>query len=225
MPAENELNCRSTLLRILPKWLHNGNIGRVVYAIGLHLDALGDSCVAAVRKQAPEADSEDASALIQANRNIIRGREETWAGYCARVKTWRQAHRIRGGPYALLRQINAYWLGAFAVELRYSGVDRTQFQMSPEGEIARLIGSYAPPTPGWAQWLLIYYWPTAIPGPAAWGDAITWGEGAVWGSGLTPTEVADLRRVPAQWGNAHTRGRLRLAYAANPTQYVEISVK
>lgn len=220
------LTFRDTLLAACPRWLRNGDIGKVMYAIGVHLDVLADATTFGIRKRYPEATSEDAAAIIGANRFIVRGRNEPWETYSIRLSRWLIDHRVRGNPYPLLQQLNAYWQGAFPISLIYYGTNVRLFNMNTAGAITRTLGDNVDPNRGWSNWLLIYYWPDPLPPPEQWGTpGAKWGDGRVWGSGLTPTEVADLRRVPKQWGNAHTRGRIRLQYQGDPLNTIEIGLE
>lgn len=221
------LTFRDAMHTMLPKWLRNGNIGKVMYTIGLHLDGLGDAAVAGVRRRFPEPSSEDAAAILGHDRKIIRGRDEPWETYAVRLRRWREDHRKRGGPYALLQQLHAFWAQApFGISLLYPGANKTYFSMSTSGVITRAIGTMWTPadfSTRWSRWLLVYQWPDPLPDPINWGDpGETWGSGRVWGSGLSSQEVSDIRRVPRQWGNAHSRGRIRLM---NGLDILEISVE
>lgn len=209
----------------LPAWLRGGDIGNVVFAIGAHIDAVGDAANYAIRKRYPEETSEDASSLLSADRKILRGPSESWAHFAPRLRAWRQAHQRRGGPYALLEQLHGYWGGIMRIALRYYGVDRTQFTMTTGGVITRSVGTHDDGNPDWARWLLIFYWPTAVVSDGNWGDPGTWGDGGVWGSAFTPDQIATFRAVPTAWGNAHSRGRIRIAYALNEANFIEISAE
>lgn len=208
---------RDSILKVAPRWLANGNVGKVLYAIGVHLDLLGDVVIAGIRKRYPEADSEDAAAAIGRDRKIIRGRDESYETYAPRLRRWLDDHPRRGNPYAMLRQLYAFWAAdpRSEISLAYIGPNKSYFSMNAAGEITRIITSaWVPPdwTPsGWARWLLIYAWPDPLDPPIQYGDpGETWGSGRVWGSGLSSQDVADIRRVPRQWGNAHSRGRIML---------------
>lgn len=116
----------------------------------------------------------------------------------------------------LLTQVFHFWQGYVPkIELYYSGTDTTAFEMSgATGEITRTTGTWLPDAEAstrWARWLLVYRdWPELVAPAYLIGAAPPVGSGYVFGSGLSPQVISDLRRVPAQWGNAHSRGRIRV---------------
>jgi hypothetical protein len=203
------LTFRDQLLNICPKWLKSTYIGAVMYAIGIHLDAFADELIEGIQKRWPVDSSEDAAQQFELDRQIDRGIDEPWETYQVRLRRWRIDHRGRGGPYALLNQLHAYWAGAFNISLHYYGTNTSFFAMATNGAITRSTATDTSRTCGY--WSLTYDWPTPLPAPYTWGTG-KWGDGRVWGSGLTPAQVASLRKVPRKWGNAHSRGYLVLLY-------------
>lgn len=219
--TDDILTFRDLIRNMVPRWMRSGTIGKVMYAIGVHADAVGDAAYAAVRKRAPEADSEDAAGLIAEDRRMIRGPNETWDAFRARLRGWRQAHQTRGNPYQLLQQLHATTLGAFAIELYYYGTAKTSFAMDLAGDITRGISDTAGFDVG--HWLLIYAWPDELIDDGEWDDPGEWDDGGVWDSDMTPQEIADLRRVPSAWNAAHAIGHLKLLHSPTMTS-LEISV-
>ncbi len=209
------LELRTLLLRIIPRWLQNGVIFKVLYACAAQLDALAELAIAGMRKRFPEVESEDVADLLGHDRQIIRGVDEPWSTYAVRLRMWLDAHRSHGGPYALLRQLQAYWaVTPFVIEIYYAGtVPRRHFSMAVDGTISRDFALWSPTGAAtrWSRWQLYYHWPTELPPMLEWGaPGLKWGSGRVWGSGLTSDEVASIRRVPRQWGNAHSLGIVTL---------------
>jgi hypothetical protein len=98
------------LLRRLPPWLQRTVGARVVQGMADPIDALVTSSVEAVKARLP-VDAPDAAALgmIGAERRMRRGPGESAQTYARRIRTWWDAHRTRGGPYALLGQLDAYF--------------------------------------------------------------------------------------------------------------------
>lgn len=218
-----QITFRDTIRNIVPGWMQRGTIGKVIFTLGAHLDAISDMATEALLKRYPLPNSEDASSLLGEDRKIIRGVYEDWNTYASRLRIWRQSHQTRGGAYSLLRQLYAFWSGAFQIEIYTSGINRAYYIMGTDGNIARGTSS-AWVVAGLSRWLLVYQWPDPLTDDGLWGDPGTWGDGGVWGSGLTPETVSNLRRVPAQWGNAHSIGRLRLAYVLNNSNFIELSL-
>lgn len=200
--------------KLSPPWLR-GTIGeKVMYALAAQADALGDSVIAAVKSRFPNVYSGESLQYIGRDRKISRGRVETDVVYASRLTRWLDDHATRGGPYALLAQVNAYFAPAsFVVELVYFSGRR--FISSAAGVVAtRDDYTWTPDTntTRWARWWLFYRWPTSLTGDGIWSDAGTWSDGGVWDSNLTEQEVADVRLVPHEWNTAHALGVVVLLY-------------
>ncbi len=216
------LSFRDTIRKISPTWLQNGYAERVLYAVGVIADALGDGVVAADKVRFPGVVTSENLPIIGRDRRIIRGRIEPNETYVKRLRRWLDHHRYRGGPYALLEQLFAFYSPlTFPIELRYASGRR--FVMSTDGTITRGRIVWSPPGDAarWARWWLIYQWPDAIPPVSKWGEG-KWGDGRVWGSGLTPQTVRDIRSVPRAWNAGHSIGRITLI---TPLHTVTISAE
>lgn len=201
---------RDTLRKISPPWLQRGNAEKILYAIGVQLDALGDALVAGVKLRFPGLYSNESLFLLGRERRIRRGRTETDAVYASRLIRWLDDHRMRGGPYALLAQLHAHYApAAFPIDLVYRSGRR--YRMDADGNVVRDMISWNPDanTAKWARWWLFYHLPDALPAGRVWGSG-TYSSARVWGSGLSPQEVSDFRLVPREWGNAHSFGRIVL---------------
>lgn len=109
------LNFRETLLRIVPSWLSADDGGKVLFVLGVLIDASVERLRQGLDARFPSRTGPSALVLIGQDRGIQRGRSETDAHYAARLKAWRypRGHRVRGSAFALLEQISEYW-GAVA---------------------------------------------------------------------------------------------------------------
>jgi hypothetical protein len=217
------LTFRDTLRRRSPPWLQHGRAERVLYAIGVQLDAFADALVAGARLRFPGLYSDESLPLIGRERRIPRGRYELGSTYAARLTRWLIDHRRRGGPYALLAQLHAHYApDNFVAELVYRNGQR--YTMDASGAVVRdevdflaeppQLWTPSTPPSQWAMWWLILDWPFAVadggswdedPHGAAWADPTS-----VWNFDVTPDEVDDLRQVPRDWNAAHTIGRIVL---------------
>lgn len=215
---------RDAIRRVSPWWLQSGTAERILYAVAVQLDALADGLVAGVKLRFPGVYTLESLPLIGRERRIRRGRFESDESYARRLGPWLDLHRVRGGPYALLAQLHAYYYpNNFPIELRYT--TGRQFVMSPaDGSVVRGDVVWTPPglATRWARWWLFYTWPTPIQKDGVWGDPGAWGDGGVWGSNLSPAEVRDVRLIPREWGAAHATGRIVLV---SPAQTVNISAE
>jgi hypothetical protein len=201
------ISFRDSARRIVPRWLRNGLAQRLLYAIGIHFDLVGDATASAVRRRFPGQDFHDSLGILGRERRIRRGAQEPNESYAGRLIRWLDDHAVRGGPYALLEQVGAYYAAnPFEIALVYP--NGTRYTRAVDGTITRDTITFNPPggAAEWARWWLFYDWPTAFGDDGLWGDGglnELWGDGGVWATTLTPLDVADLRLVPSEWNAAH----------------------
>lgn len=199
---------RDTLRRTLPRWLTLGRIGTLIYALGIHIDALMDQLLEGIRRRFPGLDSNDSLSLIGNERRIPRGPAEDPAAYTQRLRQWLDTHRTRGNPFTMLRQLWLFFSGTVAADLQFwTG---TVYHLALDGSITRqeLNVNFDSDSSKPYRWRLLIHWPFPVP-QKAWGDGHRYGS-TVWGSGLDPDTVANVRTIPA-WGNsAHARGTIVL---------------
>jgi hypothetical protein len=207
------LTFRDKLRQVVPPWLRRGTAGDLLFAIGVHIDALADGLVDGVKSRFPGVYSMDSLPYLGRERRIPRGPNESNVTYADRITRWLTDHQTRGGPYAMLAQLFAYWQpNPFAIELVY--ISGRRFSLDTDGVVTRDDISWnGESNPAhWAQWWLFYHWPNVVPDDGLWGDAGDYGDGGVWGSGLTPAEVRDVRLVPTVWNAAHPFGTIFLLH-------------
>lgn len=206
---------RDTIRRICPPWLRHGTAERILYAIAIQLDALVDSVVAAIEIRFPGVYSGESLPLLGRDRRIRRGPSDTDETYAARLIGWRDAHRRKGNPYALLEQLHAYYApNNFPIQL--VNVSGARYSLAVDGTITRDAIEWTPgggPPEKWARWWLFYEWPAAVGDDGLWGDPGDWGDGGVWGTDMTVEEADDLRAVPIEWNAAHCFGHVVLLQA------------
>lgn len=217
-PNLNILTFRDALREISPRWLKKGLAEKILYSFGIHMDLVGDAAIDGVKKRFPLLlDAVDALGLTGRSRKIARGPNETDVSYANRLIPWLDHHKTRGGPYAMLRQLAAFWAPTpFTIDLVYESGKR--FHMPAGGNIA--IGSGSPwdgDTTHWARWWLIYDWPGSAAPDGLWSDPGVWDDNGTWDSDLTIAEVAEIRLVPSEWNAAHTRGFITLRLLGAPT--------
>jgi hypothetical protein len=97
----------AAMLDACPPWLRRTRGAALMMSFGYALDTFAQRAAESVRLRFPGFDS-DALAIHGRERRIQRGPLEPDEAYAARLWRWRQSHRNRGGPYALLRQLEAY---------------------------------------------------------------------------------------------------------------------
>lgn len=204
---------RDSLRRITPPWLQRGVAGRVLYTIGLQLDACADATIAGVKMRFPGY-LPSALPLLGRERRISRGRLEPDELYADRLRRWLVDHQRRGGPYAMLAQLYAHYRSApYVIELQYRSGRR--LRMGLDGAIARDIGGWPDGDAlQWARWVLRFFLTTpsidggtwnADPLGRVWNDPTT-----VWNYELSPEDVADFLLIPREWNAAHCIGLVEL---------------
>lgn len=100
------LRASTILATVLPPWLQRTVGGRFMFGVADVVDAQIDRAREAVAARFPrDASAPDALARIGSERRIRRGPGEDSTTYARRLRTWLDAHRRRGSPYALLEQL------------------------------------------------------------------------------------------------------------------------
>lgn len=180
---------RDRLRQISVPWLATGNAQKFLYAMGVQIDAFADALVASVKLRFPNVYSGESLPLIGRERRIARGSLETDTTYAARLTRWLDDHPRRGGPYAMLAQLHAFYLPlAFTADLIYrSG---RMYRLAADGTVTRSDIAFDPdPFPEmWARWWLIITSATLPPHP------------------LTDQQISDAALVPTEWNAAHCFG-------------------
>lgn len=178
---------RDRLRAISPPWLQRGLAEKILYSLGIQVDAFGDALGAAVKYRFPGLYGSDSLPIIGRERRIRRGRIETDDVYGPRLTRWLTDHRRRGGPYALLAQLYAYYApSTFPITLVYYSGRR--YSMDASGVVTRddIVWSPDSSTSQWARWWLFFH--TDIFG--------------------TPSaeDIADIKIVPREWNAQHCLG-------------------
>jgi len=207
---------RDTLRRLSPPWLSRGFAEKLIYTIGVHLDALGDGVINAIAARFPNAYTPETLAVTGRERGIRRGPGETDAGYAARLDAWWDAHRKRGNPYALMRQLQAYLtphLVPMAV-VNNSGAWYSLDAAGVPGYVAETAWNWDNDTTRWSRFWLILFPPPSLWRPnAGWSFGGAWGpdtfgnpdELVTWGSTARIDEVNQIRTLVAEWQAPHAR--------------------
>lgn len=207
------LHFRDAPRRLTAWWLARpeSTTGKMLWAFGTMLDGLVEMQDAALRHRFPGLYSFESLPLLGRERRIRRGPNESAEVYASRLPRWLDDHRRRGGPYAMLEQVRAYWAPvAFTVELIYRTGRR--FTMEPGESIVLDDVPYdydTQPTKH-ARWWLFYAWPDGVGDDGIWDDTGTWSDGGVWDSDLTPDDVENIRAIPTEWNNARCFGEVVL---------------
>lgn len=106
-------------------------------SLGVPLESLVDSTVDGVELRFPDKDQPDALGYIGRERRIIRGVGEPDISFAARLRIWWDSHSIRGGPYALLDQLYAYFKDSLNLPMQVVGNSGVRHSVDSAGVITR----------------------------------------------------------------------------------------
>lgn len=200
--------------KLTPSWLRDETEGeRLLWSLETLLDASLERVRQSVKARFPEHGPLDALSYHSRDRRIVRGLGELPEVFARRMLSWLDEHRVRGNPFALMRQLRAYC----NAEVRVRVVDRrgNWYTLDRDGTTSYLLAQGDWDWDGgaasrWARfWVIIY--PTAAGEPwttgSQWGDpGLVWGDPTkTWGTSATPQQVADVRRIVRDWKPAGTR--------------------
>lgn len=209
------LTFEKAITRISPPWLRRTVGGALLEAIGESIDTQVSRTVEGLQKRFPKADSVSALGLIGRERRILRGPGEDASTFASRVIIWWDSHRTRGGAYALLAQLHAYFLASnnVPITLIYNGGKK--FEMDTAGAITRGVqvgwtgdGQYPLK---WARYFLIFQLTGstfAVPFITEDGEILTDEEGEtllaeIDITALTASDIDEICAVPREWNAAH----------------------
>lgn len=222
----------STLRRFTPPWLQRTHGARFLEGCADVVDQLTERTIQSVKIRfpgaPPRAPDPAALALTGRERRIRRGPSESDSVYAGRLQGWWDAHRTRGGPYALLSQMYAYFRDYARVPTAVVYHSGTRLSMDVAGDVTRdTIVWNADGTDQWAR-IWIFFDVSGVGGAGILttegGDVITTEDGDPLGivvgsivdltTGTATAEVEDIfRAIPRDWTAAHiNRTTLVLLY-------------
>lgn len=201
-----------------PRWLVNdgGESTLIQYSLDLVLDAAMRRMYLGMLARYPDAAAElgieGALEAIGRDRRTLRGLgPETDASYAARLKRWLHDAKKRGSPFMLMQKLQEY----IAAGSSFRTVDArgNWFSRSSTGVETYTLNtgnwnwdSSVPSSPQWARFWVIIYPGTRWSHSANWGSGQLWGDTEkTWGTKATPSEVAGVRGIVADWKPAGTR--------------------
>jgi hypothetical protein len=210
----------TAIRRVTPPWLQRSVGGRFMAALAEQADTLIARVVDGVLLRFPGATATidpDALALTGRERRIRRGPGESASTYARRLRTWWDAHRTRGGPYALLGQLRAFFLDWLTVRMDVVYYSGTRRWMDEDGVITRdsITWSASGPSEGWANAWVFMHLPSVIPLGVATlitqdGDTLITQDGdeivatlAISPSDMTAADEEIFRAIPREWTAAH----------------------
>jgi hypothetical protein len=213
---------------MMPSWLSSADDGlQVQHSLGITIDAQAERTYQGVKARFPDHCPADALPPMSRDRKIIRGINEPADAFAERLIRWLDDHRVRGNPYALLDQLQAFLQTAMVIRT----VDNrgNWFTIDADGNRSALIDQgnwdWDGDTASWSRFWVILYPPSTLwlQDDPAWGDADLWGgewgrAGYTWGSTATSDEVDGVRTIIRQWKPAGTLC-LWIILAFDPTDF------
>lgn len=208
---------RARFKRFLPSWLAEGEGEALWWSMSVMIDAFLQRTYDGLRARFPTYAPTDALRYISRDRKIVRGIGETDAEFAERLIRWLDDHKVRGNPFALMEQLQAYCrTGDPDYMVRVRTVDRRGNWYTIDRDGTRSVtldsGNWSwdalAASPSWARfWVIIYPY---LDEP--WSDSPEWGDGRLYGDkvstiGTTATlaEVAAVRQIVREWKPAGTR--------------------
>lgn len=203
-----------------PRWLvGDGSEGDestlIQYSLDLMLDAAMRRTYLGMLARYPDAAAElgiaGALEAIGRDRRTLRGLgPETDASYATRLKRWLHDAKKRGSPFMLMQKLQEY----IAAGSSFRTVDArgNWFSRSATGVETYTLNTgnwnwdSTVPSSQWARFWVIIYPGTRWSHSANWGSGQLWGDTEkTWGTTATPSEVAGVRGIVADWKPAGTR--------------------
>lgn len=201
-----------------PRWLvdDDDESTRIQYSLDLVLDAAMRRTYLGMLARYPDAAAElgieGALEAIGRDRRTLRGLgPETDASYATRLKRWLHDAKKRGSPFMLMQKLQEY----IAAGSSFRTVDArgNWFSRSATGVETYTLNtgnwnwdSTVPSSPQWSRFWVIIYPGTRWSHSANWGSGQLWGDTErTWGTTATPSEVAGVRGIVADWKPAGTR--------------------
>ena len=208
---------QSRILNGVPPWLRRLVGARLLKGIATPIDDVAARTANGASMRFPNADRPDALQLIGAERRIRRGPEESATTYARRLLGWWDAHRTRGGPYALLGQLYAYFFDFLNVQIEvvYNTSGR-RYSMDVDGAVVRDAISWDGDGSGnWARFWVFIHAPATIPIGTSpietdGGDVLVTDDGdtitadvSIAPDELTAEQQEIFLAIPREWSAAH----------------------
>lgn len=202
---------RTVRKHIAPRWLTEGEGEQVGYTLDLIRDAYARRAELGLLARLPEQDPDgtsapaDALAAMGRDRRVIRGRNETDAGFVRRLKRWLDDRKTAGNPFTLMQRLAEYTGDGPA--FRTYDSSGNSYSRAADGTRSLALGTAwdwdGDDGTNWARfWVVIY--PNGLwSAEGTWGSG-TWGDGDLWGATISADEVATLQALVADWKPAGT---------------------
>jgi hypothetical protein len=211
-----------SILAIVPWYARTGNVGKVLYTIGVGIDQVVDAVQQGVEMRIPGRGDSSGLGYIAADRLMDRGRTESDGNFITDLIGAFRTLRGWGSPRTLALQLLNY--------------------ISPQNPIVRVIGdssiwdtidasgawsvfygssnwnwdgSVSPaaydPSPKWWRLFVVFYQSSFAQNAFTWdthpfGTWDAWAANSTWDTNATPSDVEAVKRLVTKWKAAHNQG-------------------
>lgn len=217
---------RDGVMKIVPPWLLGPNGQRVLYSLTLPLDVAAEWLFQGIKARFPLSQTPGAEGPLARDRGIVKGFEETSAGFAQRLTRWLDDWASGGSAAALMRQVQAY-MTPHAVPMRVVDNSGNWYSLDATGALSYVRSAnwnWDNQTTRWDRFWLIIYPPADLwtEGPSwntsgLWGG--TWGGGvASWGSTANAKQIDTIRRIVSAWKPEHSVC-INIILAFDPTSF------
>lgn len=141
--------------KISPPWMRKGTAEKIIYAVLIQVDALGEVLTASLKLRFPNLYSDESLPIIGRERRIRRGPRESAESYAQRLRRWLDDHPRRGNAMAMLQQLRAYFL-PLRFPMHFVNRSGARYIMDEDGQITRDVIS-TEKFDQWARWWLLLY--------------------------------------------------------------------
>jgi len=195
----------------MPPWLRRRVGGAITSGIGDAIESEAHRVAESVALRFPRGQNVSALALIGRDRKILRGPGEDSVTYASRLRAWRTAHQTRGGAFALLEQLHAYFLASIGREIFVLGGSGTVHRVDASGSVSRLPSTGPIDVTDWAQFVVVIDLPTdffPVPITKSNGEPVLDASGnptftLVPIGAMTQQAIDVACAVPREWSAAH----------------------
>lgn len=216
---------RGALMNLAPSWLQNRYGTRLMYSIGILVDALTDLVLDGVNARFPGTGTTDALDEIGSDRLITRGFAEPDDNYISRLIPWLDTWALVGASNSRMRQLTAYLtVGTTIPQMRDVFQDNDADAPTavwhtlaagagPNGEVTLVRTNPSnwnwdgEQDRRWRIWPIVYV-SGIFQDEGEWGDSLTsWGDGGTWGTDASLEQIATIRALVDTWRAAHAHAQ------------------
>jgi hypothetical protein len=207
------IKLENAVLRIAQvRWLTQGRNAAILQSIGKAFDTVLDAIVEGVKARFPGIGPNDSLDDHARERGLVQGPDEPDDVFIQRLGTWLDERKLKGNPYALMRQLQAYFYGH---EFRFRVVNSRAawYTLNADGtEEYYCPDPYTQPRTWvwdlgndvwWRYWVIIYppegFWET----DGDWGDEGSYGDAGSFGFSATQDQITAIRKIVAAWTPPH----------------------